>query len=38
LSAKTVEVHRANIKEEMKSAADLIRFAACWAESQGTSL
>jgi len=39
LSIKTVDVHRANIKTKLKlkSAAELIRFAVRWAESQGTS-
>jgi len=37
LSTKTVDAHRANIKEKLKlkSAAELIRFAVRWAESQG---
>ena len=36
LSVKTIEVHRANIKEKLnvKSATDLIRHAVRWAESQ----
>jgi len=39
LSVKTVDVHRANIKTKLKlkSAAELIRFAVRWAESQGTA-
>jgi DNA-binding NarL/FixJ family response regulator len=38
LSVKTVEVHRANMKEKLKlkSASELIRFAVRWSESQGT--
>ena len=37
LSVKTVEVHRANIKAKLKSksAAELVRFAVRWQESQG---
>jgi DNA-binding NarL/FixJ family response regulator len=37
LSAKTVEVHRANIKAklELKTAAELIRAAVRWVEAQG---
>jgi DNA-binding NarL/FixJ family response regulator len=37
LSVKTVEVHRANIKAKLKlkSAAELIRYAVRWSESQG---
>jgi DNA-binding NarL/FixJ family response regulator len=37
LSVKTVEVHRANIKEklQLKSATDLVRQAVRWAEAQG---
>lgn len=37
LSVKTVEVHRANIKEKLqaKSATDLVRYAVRWAEAQG---
>ena len=37
LSVKTVEVHRANIKEKLKlkSATDLVRAAVRWAEAQG---
>lgn len=40
LSIKTVEVHRANIKTKLKlkSAAELIRFAVRWAESQGAGM
>ena len=39
LSVKTVEVHRANIKEKLglKSATDLVRQAVRWAEAQGAS-
>lgn len=37
LSVKTVEVHRANIKEKLgvKTATDLVRFAVRWADSHG---
>ena len=37
LSIKTVEVHRANIKEKLglKSATELLRFAVRWVDSQG---
>lgn len=37
LSVKTVEVHRANIKEKLKlkSATDLVREAVRWTEAQG---
>jgi DNA-binding NarL/FixJ family response regulator len=37
LSVKTVEVHRLNIKAklQLKSAAELIRFAVRWVETQG---
>jgi DNA-binding NarL/FixJ family response regulator len=37
LSVKTVEVHRANIKEklQLKSATDLVRHAVRWAETEG---
>lgn len=37
LSIKTIEVHRANIKEklEIKTATDLVRFAVRWADSEG---
>jgi DNA-binding NarL/FixJ family response regulator len=37
LSVKTVEVHRANIKEKLgvKTATDLVRFAVRWVDSQG---
>jgi len=37
LSVKTVEVHRANIKQKLdvKTATDLVRHAVRWAESQG---
>jgi DNA-binding NarL/FixJ family response regulator len=36
LSVKTVEVHRANIKEKLKvkTATDLVRYAVRWAEGQ----
>ncbi|HPU56911.1 MAG TPA: response regulator transcription factor, partial [Verrucomicrobiota bacterium] len=36
LSVKTVEVHRANIKEKLglKTATDLVRYAVRWTESQ----
>lgn len=39
LSVKTVEVHRANIKEklELKTATDLVRYAVRWAEAQNVS-
>lgn len=39
LSVKTVEVHRANIKEKLNlnSATDLIRYAVRWSEAQGGS-
>ena len=39
LSVKTVEVHRANIKEklQLKTATDLVRFAVRWIESQGNA-
>jgi DNA-binding NarL/FixJ family response regulator len=39
LSVKTVEVHRANIKEklQLKTAIDLVRFAVRWAESEGVA-
>ncbi len=39
LSVKTVEVHRANIKEKLglKSATDLVRYTMRWADAQGTS-
>jgi DNA-binding NarL/FixJ family response regulator len=39
LSVKTVEVHRANIKEKLsvKTATDLVRFAVRWVEAQGVS-
>jgi len=38
LSPKTVEVHRANIKQKLalKSGADLVRFAIRWFEARGT--
>ena len=38
LSVKTVEVHRANIKEKLnlKTATDLVRQAVRWVEAQGT--
>ena len=37
LSVKTVEVHRANIKEKLnlKTATDLVRYAIRWVEAQG---
>jgi DNA-binding NarL/FixJ family response regulator len=37
LSIKTVEVHRANIKEklDLKTATDLVRFAVRWLDAQG---
>jgi DNA-binding NarL/FixJ family response regulator len=37
LSVKTVEVHRAKIKEKLnlKTATDLVRYAVRWAEAQG---
>lgn len=37
LSVKTVEVHRANIKEKLslKTATELVRYAVRWADSQG---
>ena len=37
LSVKTVEVHRAKIKEklDLKTAPDLVRYAVRWAEAQG---
>jgi DNA-binding NarL/FixJ family response regulator len=37
LSIKTVEVHRANIKEklDLKTATDLVRYAVRWAEAEG---
>ena len=37
LSAKTIEVHRANIKQKLvlKTSTELIRFAVRWVESQG---
>ena len=40
LSVKTVEVHRANIKEklQLKSATELVRHAVRWAEAQGGDL
>jgi DNA-binding NarL/FixJ family response regulator len=39
LSVKTVEVHRANIKEKLhlKNATELVRHALRWSESHGTS-
>jgi DNA-binding NarL/FixJ family response regulator len=39
LSIKTVEVHRANIKEKLKlkSATDLVRQAVLWAEAEGAT-
>ncbi len=37
LSVKTVEVHRANIKQKLKlkNATDLVRYAVRWAEAEG---
>lgn len=39
LSVKTIEVHRANIKEKLrlKNATELVRCAMRWSESHGTS-
>jgi len=39
LSVKTVEVHRAKIKEKLSlvTATDLVRYAVRWAEAQGTA-
>jgi DNA-binding CsgD family transcriptional regulator len=39
LSVKTVEVHRANIKEKLhlKTATELVRYCLRWSESHGTS-
>ncbi len=39
LSVKTVEVHRAKIKEKLSllTATDLVRYAVRWTESQGTA-
>jgi DNA-binding NarL/FixJ family response regulator len=39
LSVKTVEVHRARIKEKLEliTATDLVRYAVRWAEAQGAS-
>jgi DNA-binding NarL/FixJ family response regulator len=39
LSVKTVEVHRANIKEKLsvKTATDLVRYAVRWVEAQGVA-
>jgi DNA-binding NarL/FixJ family response regulator len=39
LSVKTVEVHRAKIKEKLtlQTATDLVRYAVRWSEAQGTS-
>ena len=39
LSVKTVEVHRANIKEKLKleNATDLVRYAVRWADAQGAA-
>ena len=39
LSVKTVEVHRAKIKEKLslQTATDLVRYAVRWAEAQGTT-
>jgi len=38
LSVKTVEVHRANIKEKLKikTSTDLVHYAIRWTEAQGT--
>lgn len=38
LSVKTVEVHRANIKQKLalKTATDLVRYAVRWVEAQGS--
>lgn len=38
VSVKTIEVHRVNIKEKLKTptAPDLIRYAVRWVEAQGT--
>lgn len=40
LSVKTVEVHRANVKEKLnlKSASELVRYATRWADSQGPAV
>jgi len=37
LSVKTVEVHRANIKDKLKlkTATELVRFAVRWVDAQG---
>jgi DNA-binding CsgD family transcriptional regulator len=37
LSVKTVEVHRANIKEKLnlQTATELVRYAVRWADSEG---
>ncbi len=39
LSVKTVEVHRANIKQKLnlKSATDLVRYAVRWTEAEGAA-
>ncbi|MBC8096693.1 MAG: DNA-binding response regulator, partial [Akkermansiaceae bacterium] len=39
LSVKTIEVHRANIKEklQLKTAPDLVHFAVRWTEAEGAS-
>ena len=39
LSVKTVEVHRANIKEKLnlKTATELVRYAIRWSEAQGAA-
>ncbi len=39
LSVKTVEVHRANIKEklQLKTATDLVHYAVRWTEAEGTA-
>lgn len=39
LSVKTVEVHRANIKEKLslKTASDLVHYAVCWCEGKSAA-